>query len=345
MVALTPTYNIKGYEDPDSNITRPLSCYFKAQHDQHWMPTRQQIASYMFDKGYVSASIEYANIGFCNDVCSGKERDTCFIAQLMTNTKGVANHWVRVRSIKTAVNKVCNRSTVDCSKGLVVGGMSYGAYVTNMLVQYEPRITAILSLGFGKPRFPAGIPPAVLALASFACLEDPGISQFLPKSKRRYLVGGADRFFVNGTPFFGLKEYSGYDCNQSFDCIQPDGSGYYITQPEDYTQEDRDMWNGTINFGGHYLHTHNPPHTKNDTQFLPSFLNESNKWSLQSSFDWLADAGRVGVDKKQLYIEDDLLLDVEDDVGGEDIHQIDRAAGKHGVLGMCAILAALFFTV
>merc|ERR1712129_261287 len=107
--------------------------------------------------------------------------------------------------------------------------------------------------------------------------------EVLPKSKRRYIIG-EDDLLVGGGREMIYKEYksmSGYDCGDSNDCLQADGSGYFIIKASEFEQ-------ATCTKVSHA--TFSSTAALQDGALLCDFANGSQKWAMKIGFDWLASA-------------------------------------------------------
>jgi hypothetical protein len=113
---------------------------------------------------------------------------------------------------------------------------------------------AVGALGAGLP----GLPYPVLAqhfvhfgtdqwwlgkYSRLECMTATALEPFLPRHRRRSAITSTD-FSFGDTPADVLriqKEMSGYDCGENFDCLSPDGSGYYVL---DVNRIGRPMYHG-----------------------------------------------------------------------------------------------------
>jgi len=119
----------------------------------------------------------------------------------------------------------------------------------------------------------------------------------LPRSKRR-TINACNDFSTS----FGLlpvektilsmtKTGSGYDCGNTLDCIQADGSGYYIVSAQDFTHASCPNSSiGSPFFFGEEVKNKSRGTIQPSTLFLCDFSNTSAKWSLRQNLDWLAQA-------------------------------------------------------
>ena len=141
----------------------------------------------------------------------------------------------------TSLSVLCALENIDCSKGVGVAGYSQGAAIGSRAAMNDDRVTAFLGVGLNTIFLYTDD-----GAAEATCFRD----ATLPPSARRYLNGGDDVNWaagniaqfpaVIGGPFgmepqenldvgkYSLKAMSGYDCGDQLDCLQSDGSGYFI---------------------------------------------------------------------------------------------------------------------
>lgn len=157
---------------------------------------------------------------------------------------------------------------------------------------------------------------------TLACLTDGETSQFLERRRRRSTIGQGDPNYGDYTcynwqlfPKLGQSDnmsscvcdhsrpdsainqsrlFTGYDCGPStYDCIQPDGSGYYVATVEQVG-----------GYAEHVLQAHNfhlqhgfinpddpfePPQWSINVHLNPNFISSREPWGLMPQITWLAD--------------------------------------------------------
>ena len=134
---------------------------------------------------------------------------------------------------------LCRRPNVDCSRGVAVHGFSMGGLLVALAARYAPSVvTASLVWGAGvttsgtadNVRVDAGV--TVTGASPLECVRDAALSQYLPRSRRRIVIGGKDEYYGNangGGAFLQCQQSSGVDCGPTErNCLQADGSGYYV---------------------------------------------------------------------------------------------------------------------
>jgi hypothetical protein len=324
-------FYIQGYEDPASSVTKPAYFHLPGYGEPFWVSARKKYADFMYDKGYVAASMGYYNKQECKSYCydNAPGRNCSIGAADQPSMKS------RAIQIKSGISKLCERTTVDCAKGVAVSGFSLGATMSQFVAFVDPRITATFAFGTGKKNsmvLSADVPANQMNMVDYSCLEDTFMNQYLSKTKRRFLNGYNDGLFKNGSPMFGMKEISGYDCGTSYDCIQEDGSGWFIIQDSDFTQADRDayLFAAFEAMGGHYPTVNFMPMNAT-TAWLPSYESGNLKWSMPVIFTWLAGAANV----TSAYPTPAPPTTAPLTASG--------ASGKHGVVGMCVMILTVFW--
>jgi hypothetical protein len=141
------------------------------------------------------------------------------------------------RANTTSLSMLCALEKIDCSKGVGVAGYSQGAAIGSMAAMLDDRVTAFFSIALNtvvRYRDDGGVEET-------ACHRD----ATLTPSARRYLHGGDDKDWagpyaglpttISGTSYnnlevgkYQLAATSGVSCGKQLNCLQPDGSGYFI---------------------------------------------------------------------------------------------------------------------
>lgn len=174
-------------------------------------------------------------------------------------------------------------------RGLTASGFSQGGHIALLARQYNPLISAILLVSSGH--YSVG----GWAFCSGGMSDDlqyNGHSSFAPQRIVRSVIGEHDDVFGNGINFGGgvkeqQRELTGYadaDCATSSwyerNCIQVDGSGYYIIDP-------------TENSGvsGHEVYVDHG----NANGFTTQWTYSTDEGFMWKSFNWLATTGSGAV--------------------------------------------------
>jgi hypothetical protein len=155
----------------------------------------------MASLGFVSASVEYTNGTYPS--CS----------TLTTRASCVFNK----SSSSSAIAKLCARPKADCSKGIVVAGISQGANIASLAKNYDSRARAAYLLSnVVTPSF----------YDNTSCLKN-SATTFAPNQVRT-VSAEADEFMSGiSETRSNLVTASGFSCSGN-NCLQSDGSGWYI---------------------------------------------------------------------------------------------------------------------
>ena len=127
----------------------------------------------MVSRGYAAVQVEYENSGPGYVLgCYGYRAKAASIFE---------------ESANSALGKLCARPRIDCLKGVAVHGYSQGAHIALLGPLYSPLVTAALSFANGVYNWGLFVP--------VGCMRDSYITNYLPRSKRRYIVGSRDELF------------------------------------------------------------------------------------------------------------------------------------------------------
>jgi len=155
----------------------------------------------MAARGFVAATVEYANSTYPS--CGAmKTKASCVFDASSSNS---------------AIAKLCARAKADCSKGIVVAGISQGANLASLSKNYDARVKgAYLLSNVVAPSF----------YNNSACLSDAATK--LAKNEVRIISAESDEFEGSVSKVrSALHTATGYKCT-GYDCLQADGSGWYI---------------------------------------------------------------------------------------------------------------------
>jgi dienelactone hydrolase len=199
------THAALGFE-PAAPGRYPLFVYLTGTTMRYDGPEARKISEEMARRGFVAVSLEYENrvYAYCNSM---RAKAQCLFGKSGTDS---------------ALSKLCTRSNVDCDRGIVVSGFSQGANLAALSRNYEPRVVGALLLGHGHR--------AARAMDSTACQA--AAATALELGQTRAINGEADAFF--GDTLDGVRKQlevvSGRSCPGAADCLQSDGSGWYIVR-------------------------------------------------------------------------------------------------------------------
>ncbi|HEX6245777.1 MAG TPA: hypothetical protein VFZ61_32860 [Polyangiales bacterium] len=241
--------------EPEAAGRHPLFVYLTGTRMHHDGPEARKLIEEMARRGFVSVSLDYENraYAYCNSMRAK--------AQCLFGKSGSAS----------ALSKLCQRPNVDCERGIVVAGFSQGANLSALARNYEPRVAGALLLGHGHR--------AARFMDSTACQA--AAATALDLSQTRSITGEADGFF--GDTREGVRRQlevvSGRTCSGALDCLQPDGSGWYIVQ------------NSQLKDGGAdhcFFFDAADGYCAKFKGLDANWVAGSEPWSLAPSLDWLA---------------------------------------------------------
>jgi hypothetical protein len=282
-------FRIKGLRPKDAG-TFPVYLYLPGTGDEFATPHDFELLQYMAHKGFVSATVEYPNDDFCYQVCR-PEGEACTRSFFGTSITLIE----KARKIFTAIDSICATYHADCEQGVAVMGHGQGGFLALILTLLDSRISAVMPMGVGL--LAESVPGLDVWERDTQCIWDASISKHLPRSKRRYIDGDspsltkAELTKADGT---GLAKYSGYACevrSAPVNCIQKDGSGYYIVAEQEHK---RDAGHGKANNSFFEMR-----HPEGKASVLPSMYKHcSAPWCMQPSLDWLATAAKRMIDSQ-----------------------------------------------
>lgn len=252
-----------GFRPPQTIFPAPLFIWLGDSFDRHFPAAYQQITYQMALRGFTSVSVKYGN------GAADADREIC--------EWGKAEAAAIFDGPGSALEALCNtKQYVDCSKGIAVAGSGAGGFLT-LFAKPAQAITARLAFSVGMCNTPERM--GCRCYAQAPCLQFQAPTD---KTKQRLVTGADDLYVGGGSPSqiqADLKLMSDYDCGLETNCLQPDGSGYYIVDTSDYK-------NATCDKAYHSLFT-TEQEVRDKAELLCDFLSGS-EWGLASSFDWLA---------------------------------------------------------
>jgi hypothetical protein len=192
--------------EPSAAGRHPLFLYLTGTRMGYDGPEARKITEEMARRGFVALSVQYENrvYAYCNSLRAK--------AQCVFGKSGS----------ESALAKLCARANVDCARGVVVAGFSQGANLSAMARDYDPRVLAALLLGHGNR--------AARSMDTTQCQAASATAFDLHQT--RAIDGEHDGFF--GDTAEGVRRQleivSGRSCPGATDCLQPDGSGWYIVR-------------------------------------------------------------------------------------------------------------------
>jgi hypothetical protein len=175
-----------------------------------------------------------------------------------------ANCMFNTASPGNAITQVCAQAEADCSKGFVVAGFSQGGAIAGRAANLNTGVRGAWAIGVNGPNIPAAI-------------AAPTGTRTLPNNELRITVGqGSVATNTAGQPdLSALNAMTGQSCT-TFNCLQPDGSGYYVVSNSETSSgvASHCYWFSNSNC---YAPT-----------FDPVFVGGTAPWSLSTNLSWLA---------------------------------------------------------
>jgi dienelactone hydrolase len=216
-------------------------------------PDGQKFAQLAAGQGFVAAAITYDSSMTLN---TPDDQDHAYC---MFNQSHSGN----------PLNTICAMAKADCSKGILVTGFSQGGDIAVMSKNYNSNVQAVWGIGTSENTAPFVAPPA-------------GI-RALPNNKLRINIGQNDSFiYPNGFNPTNQIAMTGDNCGTSFQCLQADGSGYYIVQNSEVADGNADhcYWMS--------VNTSTDSCTLTITNFDPGFQPPATtSWSMITTLNWL----------------------------------------------------------
>lgn len=203
--ACSSSYNITGKE-PSASGKYPLFVYIGGTGESYTSAWGAAALDEAVAKGFVAASVQYDNASF----------GTC--STIGTRAKCIFNP----SNTNSAIAKLCSRAKVDCSKGIVTGGLSQGSIISVLSKNTESRVRASFGQGTGSTY------TAAYNLES--CMANGKHTQ--PGDRIRIINGERD-MFVGGTEAIARSQaqlVTGLTCSGQQSCFRPNGSGWYIVK-------------------------------------------------------------------------------------------------------------------
>lgn len=256
-----PKLSIDGYA-PDGPGPFPVYVWLPGTGSSHWTDVDKAHAMDMARRGFVAASVDYPNQNYprmCLDFIY-KARDVFLGSET----------W-------SAISVICAEAKADCGKGIAVSGFSQGANIANLAHNFHPGVRAIYLIGNVESNVDH-------------CWDKTDTS--INRSRILSVMGENDRnkdaeyalVAASLESTTGYLRGDGLDCaEEARDCIQSDGSGWYIVQPTEtasgraghcFQYEGDACWRSTL-----------------DENYYPD---DNTKWGMKKSHEWLSSSSFYG---------------------------------------------------
>ncbi|HZI10923.1 MAG TPA: hypothetical protein VE153_11085 [Myxococcus sp.] len=246
------TYNILGQEPTEAG-RYPLFIYTVGTGEAYNTMQARFFVEKMAARGFVAASVQYDNASF--SVCS----------TLTSKAKCIFS----ASNAKSAVGVLCARGKADCSKGIVVAGLSQGSVMAALAKNYDSRVQAAFGMGLGT---------LYITYDVSSCVADG--RRILPSDRLLAIDGEVDEF-LSGTVTGNrtqLQQLTGLSCTStSFSCFRSNNSGWYMvkgTQLQDGKGDHCYMRNG-----GCY---------NTAAPFDATWQSGNEVWSVDTNLSWLS---------------------------------------------------------
>lgn len=206
------SYTISGVEPATSGAKYPVFIYMVGTAETYNNASAMAAVNSMANKGYVAATVEYADPQFGNCSVLGAKASCIF----------------NPNSSASAITQLCSRANADCSKGVVVGGFSQGSILAILAKNYDSRVQAAYAIGVGNKY-------AGYDLSS--CVSNG--NRTLPSDRLRAVDGEKDNYaggdgVTPGTQAgvqASLQNVTGNTCAPgSYSCLSANNSGWLIVK-------------------------------------------------------------------------------------------------------------------
>ncbi len=246
------TYNILGQEPTEAG-RYPLFIYTVGTGETYDTMQARFFVEKMAARGFVAATVQYDNASFSG--CSS----------LTSKAKCIFS----ASNAKSAVGVLCSRAKADCSKGIVVAGLSQGSVMAALAKNHDSRVQAVFGMGLGT---------WYVTYDVSSCLADG--KRALPSDRLLAIDGEVDEFLsgsVSGNRS-QLQGLTGLSCTStSFSCFRGNNSGWYMVKGTQLRDGRGDHC--YMRDGGCYATT---------APFDPTWEFGSEIWSVDTNLNWLA---------------------------------------------------------
>ena len=183
------SFSATGYR-PVHGGEGPLAVFLHGTRRAHNDAFGVEACRYLAESGFAALSLQYTNEAYPG---------------------GCGDFDHRSRQVGEGLRQICDRQDLglNCALGVAVVGFSLGGQIALKLRNFNANVSAALSI-------------AGSILFEGQCLMNHDFK--LERSKRRIIVGSEDRHYGS---LIKCVSSSGYDCGSN-NCIQPDGSGFYM---------------------------------------------------------------------------------------------------------------------
>ena len=252
-VACTKTVDIAGRE-PTAGQSYPVFIWTPGTGGTASAVTETALARAMSERGFVAAAVDYNTLANIADMNCDKIKAKASCVYDPSKPGG-------------AVARLCARPKADCSKGIVVAGLSQGSFMAMLAKNYDSRVRAAYVLGAGNDQASTFFEDMSL------CLNDGNRS--LPGDRLRAVNGENDANWVNQQQ--QLEAITGQKCAAGAkQCLRANGSGWYVVA-------DSQVQDGSADHCYHVVGG-----CSNTSPLDPGYSAGSDPWAMKPNLDWLA---------------------------------------------------------
>lgn len=242
------TYSMSGKE-PDAAGAYPVFIQVVGTTESYTSSHAMKLVTEMANRGFVAASVEYANSSFGSCSTIG-DRTRCIFNSSNPDS---------------AVSKLCARAKADCSKGIVVAGFSQGSVIATLAKNYDSRVRA----AYAKGTFTSY---SIYNLDS--CMNNG--NHTLASTDLRVMNGENDTF--GGGSLSSVRtesqDVTGLSCGSTAtSCLRADGSGWYIIRNTQVSDGNADHC--YMRYGGCV------------DGLDPVWSSTTDPWGVSANLDWL----------------------------------------------------------
>ena len=249
------TYSIQGKE-PSRSGKYPLYVHIGGTGEPYNGAWAMAAVDAAVERGFVAATVQYDNASFGSCTTIGGR------------AKGIFN----AANASSAIAKLCSRAKVDCSKGIVTGGLSQGSIISVLSKNYDSRIRASMGQGTGSTY--------TVAYNLASCMANGKHAQ---SGDRLRIVNGERDMFVGGTEAVARSQaelVTGLNCAGKQSCFRSNGSGWYIVKDYEVADLNADhCFMGNLGVYG--------VQCSGALGVDPYYKNGNNKWGVKATMDWL----------------------------------------------------------
>ena len=251
----TQTMNLYGAK-PTAAGTYPLLLYVPGTYGDYTDAEGKLFVQHAAAQGFVAVAVEYDS-SITNTNAGHQGQAFCMFDQSHPNS---------------ALSNACAVAGADCSRGALVTGFSQGGAIALISKNYTPNVNAVWTLGVSAEIYPSNTVPANAIAA-------PNGTRVLPNNKLVMNMGQATNIFTKNLASYdlpSLKAMTGANCGTSFQCLQTDGSGYYVVANSEVADNNADhcYWTKSCSLSPSSL----------EVGFQPP---ATTQWTLIRNLDWL----------------------------------------------------------